>query len=271
MSTLPEQFSAARKAQVEQQLEYVRQFGTKFVESTEKVIALNLHAGRASVEHSTTALRQLFAAKDPRDLLALTSQSQVGFDSLLAYSRELLSIASGAQSALLQSATDAAATSAPLALTASPVAEVAVPAPAVPELAVPELAVPEFAASEFTPEPVTAAPALAAEPEPAAPAVESILAAAVAEPAPHEVEVELEVAADEVAVPSAPLTPLAEAIHEVSDSAAATLTAAPVPFDNQVTITGLTPVDAAPPAVGGTVSQGFEKQDQAPGKSRKKK
>lgn len=97
MSTLPEQFSAARKTQVEAQLEFFRKFSSKAVESTEKVIALNLSTSRATLEKSTDTIRQLFAAKDPRDLLALTAQSQESFNSLLAYGRELFSIAAGAR------------------------------------------------------------------------------------------------------------------------------------------------------------------------------
>ena len=97
MSTLPEQFSAARKTQVEAQLEFFRKLSSKAVESTEKVIALNLSTSRASLEKSAETVRQLFEAKDPRDLFALTAKSQENFESLLAYGRELFSIAAGAR------------------------------------------------------------------------------------------------------------------------------------------------------------------------------
>jgi len=107
MSTLPEQFSAVRKSQVEAQLAFFQNWTTKAVESAEKIIALNLSTTRASMEKSSAAVRQLFTAKDPRDLFALTAQSQENFDGLLAYSRELFSIASGTQAALLQQNTPA--------------------------------------------------------------------------------------------------------------------------------------------------------------------
>lgn len=104
MSTLPEQLSAVRKSQVEAQLAFFQNFTSKAVEGAEKLIALNLNTTRASLEKSSAAVRQLIAAKDPRDLLALTTQSQENFDTLLAYGRELFSIATGAQAALLQPA-----------------------------------------------------------------------------------------------------------------------------------------------------------------------
>ncbi|NHZ98219.1 phasin family protein [Massilia sp. CCM 8734] len=93
MSNLPEQFSAARKAQLEAQLDAFRHFSGKAVENTEKLIALNLKTTRASVEKSTAAIQQLLTAKDPRDLFALTAHSRDGFDTLLAYSRALFGIA----------------------------------------------------------------------------------------------------------------------------------------------------------------------------------
>ena len=96
MSTLPEQFSAAQKSQVESQLKFFQSFTSKAVESTEKVIALNMSHSRDQFEKSTAALRQLWTVKDPRDLLSLTTQSQASFDSLLAYGRGLADIAAGA-------------------------------------------------------------------------------------------------------------------------------------------------------------------------------
>lgn len=99
MSNLPEQFSAARKAQLEAQLDAFRHFSGQAVENTEKLIALNLQTTRASVEKSTAALQQLLTAKDPRDLFALTTHSRDSFDSLLAYSRALFGIADSARAA----------------------------------------------------------------------------------------------------------------------------------------------------------------------------
>lgn len=125
MSTLPEQFSAARKSQVEAQLAFFQNLTTKAVEGAEKIIALNLSTTRASMEKSSAAVRQLFTVKDPRDLFALTTQSQENFDSLMAYSRELFSIASGTQAALLQQNTPAQTAALLPAPSAEPFPEVA--------------------------------------------------------------------------------------------------------------------------------------------------
>lgn len=97
MSTLPEQFSAARQSQVEAQIALFQTYATTAVEKAEKIFALNLSTTRASMEKSSAAVRQLLAAQDPRDLFALTSQSQASFESMLAYGRELFSIAAGAE------------------------------------------------------------------------------------------------------------------------------------------------------------------------------
>jgi phasin family protein len=105
MSNLTEQFSAARKAQIEAQLDAFRHFSGKAVENTEKLIALNLQTTRASVEKSTAAVQQLLTAKDPRDLFALTAHSRDSFDTLLAYSRALFGIAGGARADLPSSST----------------------------------------------------------------------------------------------------------------------------------------------------------------------
>ncbi|SHG41176.1 phasin family protein [Massilia sp. CF038] len=102
MSTFPEQFSAAGKSQVEAQLAFFQNVTAKAVEGAEKIINLNLTTTRASFEKSSAAMQQLFTVKDPRDLFSLTTQSQANFDTLLAYGRELFSIASGTQLALLQ-------------------------------------------------------------------------------------------------------------------------------------------------------------------------
>ena len=201
MTTLPEQFSAARKAQVETQLDYVRQVTSKVVESTEKVIALNLSTGRASIEKSAATFQQMLSAKEPRDLLALTTQSQTSFDTLLAYGRELFSIASGTQAELIKSAASTAKAGAAKA---------------------------------------GAAKAGAAK----APVEVEVQAEAAAEPEP---EIALQVPVPEEAKPAV----LAEAISEaVAEPEVPVLTAAPVEAAGQVELSGIAPVDAAPPAPG---------------------
>jgi phasin family protein len=101
MSTFPEQFSAAGKSQVAAQLAFFQNATASAVEGAEKIIALNLSTARASLEKSRNAVQQILAAQDPRDLLSLTTQSQETFDTLLAYGRELFTIATGTQAAIL--------------------------------------------------------------------------------------------------------------------------------------------------------------------------
>lgn len=95
MSTLPEQFSEARKAQVEAQFNLFHAFTGKAFESAEKIIALNIEASRKSLEKSSALMRQMISVKDPRDLFALTGQTQSQFDNALAYGRQLCGIAAG--------------------------------------------------------------------------------------------------------------------------------------------------------------------------------
>lgn len=97
MSTLPQPFSAAGNAQFAAQLQLFQTFTSQAVATTGKIISLNLNTARATFEQSTDALRQVLAAEDPRDLLALTTRSQASFESMLAYGRALVGIATGVQ------------------------------------------------------------------------------------------------------------------------------------------------------------------------------
>jgi phasin family protein len=100
MSTLQEQFSAARKSQIEAQLNLFSKFSARAVASAEQLIALNFNTAKAAVDHSSAMLKQMISAQDPRDLLALAGESQQQFDSALAYGRALAGIASGMQADL---------------------------------------------------------------------------------------------------------------------------------------------------------------------------
>ena len=70
--------------QAEAQFNYLQSLAARSIESTGKIIALNLSTARATMEQSSAAVRQLFSVKDPRDLLALTASTQQNFDSMLA-------------------------------------------------------------------------------------------------------------------------------------------------------------------------------------------
>ena len=119
MSSIAEQFSAATKSQLEAQFQIFSTLASTAVGSAEKVIALNLSTTKASVEKSSAAAKKLLTATDPKEFFSLSSAQPPSFDGLLAYGRELYSIASSAQDELIKSAqstlkqvTDLAATKA---------------------------------------------------------------------------------------------------------------------------------------------------------------
>lgn len=93
MTSLPEQFSAARLTQLDNGFNLMRSLSDQALDQTGRVLALQFQASRAALEQSTAAARQLLTARDPRDLLALGSQSQQTLRSMFDYGRELFSIA----------------------------------------------------------------------------------------------------------------------------------------------------------------------------------
>ena len=98
MFTLPEQFSAATKANFDAQLAILSAFTSKAIESVEKVVELNLTVAKTSFEESNAAAKQLLAAKDAQEFLNLTTaHAQPNADKALAYARHLASISAGAQ------------------------------------------------------------------------------------------------------------------------------------------------------------------------------
>ncbi|RFP15021.1 MULTISPECIES: phasin family protein [unclassified Duganella] len=214
MSSITEQFSAATKSQLEAQFKIFNTFASTAVDSAEKVIALNISTTKASVEKSSAAAKKLLEAKDPREFFSLSSAEPASFDNLLAYGRELYSIASGVQSDLIQSAQNtikqvsdlaaapvtalkASAKPAPVAAVAAPVAAPVAAAPA------PVVAAPVAAAPVVVEPPVVvtevAAPVKAAVKPKAAPVEEA--------PAP----VEVKVAAAKPAFPAPPAKPVVAA------------------------------------------------------------
>ena len=102
MNSLPEQFSAARQAQLDDGLNLMRSLSDQALDRTSRVFALQLDASRAAVEQSSNAMRQLLTANDPRDLLAIGSQSQQHLRTMLDYGRELFSIAAAGMNVPLQ-------------------------------------------------------------------------------------------------------------------------------------------------------------------------
>jgi len=172
MSSITEQFSAATKSQLETQFQIFSTLASTAVDSAQKVIALNINTTKASLEKSSAAAKQLLAIKDPKELFSLGASQPGSFDSLLAYGRELYSIASTAQSALLNSAQSSLkqASDQPTPTATAP----ATPAAKAPP---PALAAAVSAAVAAANEPLAVAPAVPATP-PKAPKAKPIAASA---------------------------------------------------------------------------------------------
>lgn len=128
MFSITEQFSAATKSQLEAQLNLINNFASKAVESAEKVIALNLSTTKATVEKSSSAAQQLLSAKDGQEFFRLSASQTPSLDHLLAYGRQLFTIASDAQAILLQSAREQVKDAKPVLLLAALSETVVVPA-----------------------------------------------------------------------------------------------------------------------------------------------
>jgi phasin family protein len=105
MSSFQEQFSAATKATFENQIALMTALTGKAFESVEKVIELNMNVAKAALEESTSNARQLLAAKDPQEFIALTSsQVQPNADKATSYGREVMTIVSGLQAEVTKAA-----------------------------------------------------------------------------------------------------------------------------------------------------------------------
>ncbi|MGO4378241.1 TIGR01841 family phasin [Pseudoduganella sp. RAF53_2] len=170
-SSITEQFSAATKSQLESQLKLLNTYATTAFEGAQKVIALNISTTKASVEKSAEAAKQLLEAKDPKEYFSVAKAQS--FDGVLAYGRELFSIASKAQADLLQATKDQLKESnvqvKPLVLEAPVVAK---PAPVAVAVAKPAVVEEEFPSEPEEPAIEAAAPK-APKSKPAKPAVEA--------------------------------------------------------------------------------------------------
>jgi hypothetical protein len=249
MTLLPEQLSSAPKSPFEGQFDFIRALASQALKSAEQVIALNCNASLVSVERSSNAVKQLFTVSDPRDLLLLTSHTQDQFQSLLSYSRELISIAANARLNLTRGTAAAVAPPAQGTVQAAPARGAPVtaappaPAQAAPAQAAPAQTAPAPAA------PLQSAPAPApieASTEPkaaAAPAVEEAIAEQMAKASTQPVVANV---AEPAPQPVAKAKPPAKALSKVAinGSAAEHPLASPVPGAVQHEIE---PVEAAPP------------------------
>ncbi|XLZ69976.1 TIGR01841 family phasin [Massilia sp. SR12] len=167
MFSIPEQFSAATKSQLEAQLKILNHFASTAFEGAQKVIALNLSTTKANVAKGSATARELLEAKDPQEFFAKSTASVPNFDGVFAYGRELFSIASKTQSELFQAAQEQIKEASKQAVKVPKLAApVAAPAPVVAPVAA-AVAAPVAA-------PVAAAPkAPKAEAKPAAPKPEA--------------------------------------------------------------------------------------------------
>jgi phasin family protein len=177
MNLFPEQISAAGARQLEAQLQIFRSAAGSALDGAEQFAALQFAATRGALEKSTELLRQVAAAKDPRDLFALVGQGQFQLDSVLAYQRKLFGIATamtGSVAGLPRAATPAASAALQKLAALPPVAEVTVVADHIieqTEEVVEQLADEASAAPAAAPAPAPAATA----PAPAQPVVDDII------------------------------------------------------------------------------------------------
>jgi phasin family protein len=150
--TSPDKLAEAGKEQLASHIEFFQSLTSRMFENAERILALNLQTTRATLDQATGAARQLAAARDPRDLLALHAQSQQQVEAVMAYSRKLLEITNKpvAAKAPVPAAAPATAAEPPADLhidTAPPVV-VNVPAEEPTPAAVAETAAPEAAAAQ---------------------------------------------------------------------------------------------------------------------------
>ena len=233
MTSLPEQFSAARQSQLDNGLNLIRTFSDQALDQTSRVFALQFQVSRTAIEQSSAAMRQLLAVRDPRDLLALGTQSQQQLHTMFDYGRELFSIAAGAKFTPLRSYSADALTAITTANTAAVQQTV------------------DTAVASLAPASPQAAPAA---PETAFAAEATPFTAPVAEPesAPAFVVVTSDVE------PSAAPTAIARAASEITDMSVApphpVAASVPVEVSVEIELPKVEPVDATPPVANTTTT-----------------
>lgn len=241
MISLSEQFHAARQTQIDKQFQLLRVLGEQALDNTGRVLALNLDASRAAVEHSSSAMRQLLAMRDPRDLLNIGAQGQRQLRTMFDYGRELFSIATGLRGLGLQTySVEPAALAAPAAVEAAPLKEAEIVADAAAAVAASAAEVlsetASAGASAAAPDTAAAAPA----PEPAHVSVSA--AEIVPDSSP--------VVTSDVAPPVEP-TPIARAASEALEVPLApphpVAASVPVEVAVEIEIPKIEPVEATPP------------------------
>lgn len=231
--TPSDQFTAASKQQLATQLALFQALTTRAFDNAERILALNIQTTRATLDQTSGVVRQLAAARDPRDLLALGAQSQQHIETALAYSRKLFEIASKPAAPLPAHVPETASAAAPAVAPAA--APELAPTPAEEQIVAAPPVVVDEPVAEAAPQPVAA---VLEEPEPA-PVVSAI------EPSAHPLG-----ESDPAPVPAMPAK--AKAIAKAaSELAAAPIdmphpAASPMPADGPVDIPAIAPADASP-------------------------
>jgi len=248
MTSLPEQFQAARQTQLDHQFSFLRACGDGMLERTGRVLALNLDLSRATAEHSSNTLRQLLAVRDPRDLFSIGAQSQRQLRTVFDYGHELFNIAAGLRGAALRSYPLEAAVTAPaLAAPADVAAAVADSVEGVVSATEAATASAFEAAFESAAEPVIEQAGeqltTAASAPDTAPAPVAVSAADIA------LDIDPVVTSD-IAPPVAP-TAIAKATSDILDVPLApphpVAASVPVDVDVEIELPKVAPVDATPP------------------------
>lgn len=98
MFAIPEQYSHATKASIDAQIALLTSLTNKTFESVEKFIDLNLSVARSSLKETNDTAKHLMTAKDPQEFFNFTNaQAKPAAEKALAYSREVVGIASNTQ------------------------------------------------------------------------------------------------------------------------------------------------------------------------------
>jgi phasin family protein len=108
MLPMTQQFNHAVQVNLEAQVSIFTAFSTKALESVQQVVDLSLHAVRASIEESAT--RQVLAAKDPQELLSVTTEhAQPAVAKAIAFNRQLAGIVAATPAEVVRRAEEQAA------------------------------------------------------------------------------------------------------------------------------------------------------------------
>jgi phasin family protein len=253
--TFPDKLSDAGKEQLAKQIDYFQAFSTRAFEHAERIVALNLQTTRAALDQTAGAVRKLAEVRDPRDLMAFTSQTQTHVAAAMAYSRKLFEIANQPPA---PATTESAPAPAPSAA-AAPDDHIVTAAPVMVSETVAEAA---------------PAPVAATLDEPAEPAAAPPLSAAAILPSKHPLgEAEPEDEPERAPVLSARTRPIAKAASKVAAAPvdAPHPAASPLPEAGPIAMPAIAPVDAvaapveasAPPQpkrAGGSASKGSRKR-----------